>query len=86
MRAQQKRTFSNCIIVYCIVYMSVYLWRCLDIIATTDVNATTCVTVAGAFFGGELLTICLAYVFGKKDTKKTQAKAETINGDPDITI
>ena len=86
MRAKQKRTFSNCIIVYCIVYMSVYLWRCLDIITTTDVNATTCVTVAGGFFGGELLAVCLAYVFGKKAEKKTTATTDNIAGDPDITI
>ena len=72
MKAKDKRRFSNAIIVYCIAYMSVYLWRCLDIITTTDVNPSTCVTVAGGFFGGELLAVCLAYVFSRKKTDGTQ--------------
>ena len=86
MKAKNKRIFSNCIIVYCVAYMSVYLWRCLNIIQTTDVNPSTCVTVAGAFFGGELLTICLAYVFGKRSSTKQSTATTAGSSDADCTI
>ena len=97
MKENGKRFFSNAIIVYCVVYMSVYLWRCLDILVTTSVNPSTCVTVAGAFFGGELLFVCLAYVFvngkikGKGETQQqTQEQEEqreqTPAPDPECTI
>lgn len=74
MKESNKRLFSNAIIMYCVAYMSVYLWRCLDILVTTGINPSTCVTVAGAFFGGELLFVCLAYVFGNG---KSKGKGET---------
>ena len=92
MKAKNKRLFSNTIIVYCIAYMSVYLWRCLDIITTTDVNPSNCVTVAGAFFGGELLVVCLAYVFGGDKVKAAKQQAqdqvteETTDTDAECTI
>lgn len=65
-----KRAFSNAIIVYCVAYMSVYLAACLAVLVKTGTNPGTCVTVAGGFFGGELLLICLAYRFGKVSAKK----------------
>ena len=86
MKAKNKRLFSNCIIVYCIVYMSVYLWRCLDIIQHTSINPSTCVNVAAAFFGGELLTVCLAYVFNKKINAKQDNAPTAINDDIDAAI
>lgn len=82
MKTKGKRLFSNTIIVYCIAYMSVYLWRCLDIITTTDVNPSTCVTVAGVFFGGELLAVCLAYVFGSRGDTQTQEHTDEQELDP----
>lgn len=68
---RSKRAFSNVIIVYSIAYMSIYLAACLAVLARTGINPGTCVTVAGGFFGGELLAVCLAYVFkGKRDSTK----------------
>ena len=97
MSKKEKRTFSNIIIWYCVVFMSVYLWRCLDVLVTTGVNPSTCVTVAGAFFGGELLFVCLSYVFGNGKVRRraqpqTQAQAQEEQAesapasDPDCTI
>ena len=64
-----KRAFSNAIIVYCVLYMSAYLAACLWVLVKTGVNPGSCVTVAGGFFGGELLLVCLAYRFGLKADK-----------------
>lgn len=90
MKERSKRTFSNIIIVYCVVYMSIYLWRCLDILVTTSVNPSTCVTVAGAFFGGELLFVCLAYVFGngkgRQQQTQEQEQEQASVSDPECTI
>lgn len=71
-----KRLFSNLIIVYCVAFMSVYLLLCLWVLAKTSVNPSACVTVAGGFFGGELLLVCLAYRFkqNKTQTQKTQTQ------------
>lgn len=71
-----KRVFSNIIIVFCVLYMSVYLAACLWVLAKTGVNPGTCVTVAGGFFGGELLLVCLAYRFGMVQKKKEEAGEE----------
>lgn len=72
-----KRAFSNAIIVYCVLYMSIYLVACLYVLVKTGVNPGTCVTVAGGFFGGELLLICLAYRFGlKKNNDKSNDSPE----------
>lgn len=81
---RSKRAFSNAIIVYSIAYMSIYLAACLAVLGLTKVNPGTCVTVAGGFFGGELLTTCLIYLFGKKrqdsteSDKKQQDWSETV--------
>lgn len=75
-----KRAFSNGIIIYCIAYMSCYLVACLAALVKTGVNPANCVTVAGSFFGGELLLVCLAYRFGKirQNSAKSDTEEETI--------
>lgn len=70
-----KRAFSNAIIVYCVAFMSAYLVACLWVLVKTKVNPGTCVTVAGGFFGGELLLCCLAYRFGR--IKKNEPAGES---------
>ena len=70
--------------------MSVYLWRCLDIITATDVNPANCVTVAGTFFGGELVAVCLAYVLTAKSKSNTETEykdnSSNISNDDGATI
>lgn len=74
---RSKRAFSNAVIVYCIGYMSVYLAACLVVLARTGTNPSTCVTVAGGFFGGELLAVCLAYVFkSRRDSTESDKKRQ----------
>ncbi|MGM9618943.1 MAG: hypothetical protein ACI3W8_03815 [Oscillospiraceae bacterium] len=75
---RSDRLFSNAIIVYCVAYMSVYLQQCLRVLAKTSVNPSTCVTVAGGFFGGELLLVCLAYRFKQATQKKTTEWEDTV--------
>lgn len=73
---RSKRAFSNAIIVYCIAYMSGYLAACLAVLVRTGTNPSICVTVAGGFFGGELLLCCLAYRFGKNRQKSAKFDTE----------
>lgn len=73
---RSKRAFSNAVIVYCIAYMSIYLIACLAVLVKTNTNPSTCVTVAGSFFGGELLLVCLAYRFGKIRQNSTKSDTE----------
>ena len=58
---RSNRVFSNSIIVFCIVYMAVYLQECLFLHESAELAR-----VAGAFFGGELLLVCMAYRFGQR--------------------
>ena len=82
-----KRAFSNAIIVYCVAYMSVYLAACLAVLVKTGTNPGTCVTVAGSFFGGELLLCCLVYRFGKKQKSETEDNIPVkVNGDWSETV
>ena len=63
---RSNRIFSNAIIVFCVLYMAVYLQECLLVQGQTNADPAELAKVAGAFFGGELLLICAAYRFGKK--------------------
>lgn len=82
-----KRAFSNAIIVYCVLYMSAYLASCLWVLVKTGVNPGSCVTVAGGFFGGELLLCCLVYRFGKKQKTETEDNIPAkVNGDWSETV
>lgn len=82
-----KRAFSNAIIVYCVAFMSAYLVACLWVLVKTGVNPGTCVTVAGGFFGGELLLCCLAYRFGRRKTQENKSDIPAkVNGDWSETI
>lgn len=82
-----KRAFSNAIIVYCVAFMSTYLVACLWVLVKTGVNPGTCVTVAGGFFGGELLLVCLAYRFGKRQKDETADNIPAkVNGDWSETV
>ena len=58
---RSNRIFSNAIIVFCIGYMAVYLQECLFLHESAELAR-----VAGAFFGGELLLVCMAYRFGQR--------------------
>ena len=58
-----KRIFSNAIIVFCVLYMAVYLQECLFV---PIADPASLAKVAGAFFGGELLLVCVAYRFGQR--------------------
>ena len=58
---RSNRIFSNAIIVFCIAYMAVYLQECLFLRESAELAK-----VAGAFFGGELLLVCMAYRFGQR--------------------
>ena len=70
---RSKRLFSNAIIVFCVFYMAVYLQECLFVQGRTSADPAALAKVAGAFFGGELLLICMAYRFGGK--RKSNAKS-----------
>ena len=70
---RSNRLFSNLIIVFCVLYMAVYLQECLLVQGRAGVDPAALAKVAGAFFGGELLLICMAYRFGKK--KKSNANS-----------
>lgn len=67
-----KRIFSNAIIVFCVLYMAVFLQECLLLQGHTKADASAIAKVAGAFFGGELLLICATYRFGKRNTQSRQ--------------
>lgn len=68
---RSNRIFSNALIVFCVVYMAVFLQECLLLQGRTSADPAALAKVAGAFFGGELLMICLAYRFGNKRKEKT---------------
>ena len=68
---KSNRLFSNAIIVFCVLYMAVYLQECLLVQGRPNADPADLAKVAGAFFGGELLMICLAYRFGNKRKEKT---------------
>lgn len=63
---RSTRLFSNTIILFCVGYMAVYLQECLLVQGRTSADPAALAKVAGAFFGGELLMICAAYRFGKR--------------------
>lgn len=69
---RSNRIFSNAIIVFCVGYMAVYLQECLFVSGAAELAR-----VAGAFFGGELLLICMAYRFGQRK-KKTVEPEENV--------
>lgn len=74
---RSNRIFSNAIIVFCVVYMAVYLQECLLLNGRTNADFAALAKVAGAFFGGELLMICAAYRFGmKKKSSDTKIEEE----------
>lgn len=60
---RSNRVFSNSIIVFCVLYMAIFLQECLVL---RTVNSAELARVAGAFFGGELLLVCMAYRFGQR--------------------
>ena len=66
---RSNRFFSNAIIVFCVLYMSVFLQECLVL---QTANSAELAKVAGAFFGGELLMICAAYRFGKRNKQEEE--------------
>lgn len=70
---RSNRFFSNAIIVFCVLYMAVFLQECLLLQGRTSADPAAIAKVAGAFFGGELLMICAAYRFGGK--RKSNAKS-----------
>ena len=70
---RSDRLFSNAIIVFCVLYMAVYLQECLLVQGKTSADPAALAKVAVAFFGGELLMICMAYRFGGK--RKSNAKS-----------
>lgn len=72
---RSNRVFSNSIIVFCVLYMAVFLQECLVL---QTANSAELAKVAGAFFGGELLMICMAYRFGKKHKKTEKYEEETV--------
>lgn len=67
---RSDRLFSNAIIVFCVLYMAVFLQECLLVQGRTCADSAAIAKVAGAFYGGELLLICMAYRFGGKQKKK----------------
>lgn len=72
------RLFSNAIIVFCVAYMAVYLQECLLVQGRTSADPAALAKVAGAFFGGELLLICMAYRFGGMRKKTKQYEEERV--------
>ena len=75
---RSNRIFSNAIIVFCVLYMAVFLQECLLLQGRTSADPAALAKVAGAFFGGELLMICVAYRFGKRKTEKPSFEEETV--------
>ena len=63
-----NRIFSNTIIVFCVLYMAVYLQECLFVMGSAELAK-----VAGAFYGGELLLVCMAYRFGQKKKQEEES-------------
>lgn len=70
---RSTRLFSNAIIMFCVLYMAVFLQECLLVQGKSGADPAALAKVAGAFFGGELLLICAAYRFGGK--RKSNAKS-----------
>lgn len=70
---RSKRAFSNAIILFCVGYMAIYLQECLLVQGRTSADPAALAKVAGAFFGGELLMICVAYRFGKKQNSNANS-------------
>ena len=78
---RSNRIFSNVIIVFCVLYMAVFLQECLLVQGRTSADPAALAKVAGAFFGGELLLICAAYRFGGKfrsNAKSNDFEEETV--------
>ena len=75
---RSKRAFSNAIILFCVGYMALYLQECLLVQGKTAADPAALAKVAGAFFGGELLLICMAYRFGGKKVKNESFEEETV--------
>ena len=75
---RSKRAFSNAIILFCVGYMALYLQECLLAQGKTAADIAALAKVAGAFFGGELLLICMAYRFGGKKAKTESFEEETV--------
>ena len=74
---RSNRIFSNAIIVFCVGYMAVFLQECLLLQGRTNADPAALAKVAGAFFGGELLMICLAYRFSTR-REKFKIEEETV--------
>ena len=75
---RSDRLFSNTIIVFCVGYMAMYLQECLLVQGWTSADPAALAKVAGAFFGGELLLICMAYRFGGMRKKTKQYEEERV--------
>ena len=70
--------FSKITVVWCVVFgtgASVYALRTL---ARTGHDPAALLGVILAFFGGELLFLCLRTIMGEKEQKKKKEKEETV--------
>ena len=61
--------FAKCIIVHCIVCGTLACWYALRILSRTGQDPAGLLGVILAFFGGELLLLCLRTVLKEKPSK-----------------
>lgn len=78
--------FAKCIIIHCIICGTLFSYYALRILSRTGQDGTALLGVVLAFFGGELLILCLRTVLAEKNTKaadaaKTEKKPTEAEGD-----
>lgn len=63
--------FAKCIIIHCIVCGTAFSFYSLRILSRTGQDGTALLGVVLAFFGGELLILCLRTVLNEKQTNNS---------------
>lgn len=61
--------FAKCIIIHCVLCGTLACWYALRILSRTGQDPAALLGVILAFFGGELLLLCLRTVLKEKPTK-----------------
>lgn len=78
--------FAKCIIIHCIICGTAFSYYALRILSRTGQDGTALLGVVLAFFGGELLILCLRTVLAEKNTRaadaaKMEKKQTEVKGD-----
>lgn len=74
--------FAKLIVVFCVLFASGCSVYCMRIMMYTDHNPAQLLTAILAFFGGELLLMCLKTVLTPRTKKSKKSSEDTQQEDP----